>query len=77
MKMNLSLAMSPNSGAASSPYSGATSAEHRKEKWTKLKFVTSRISSALTPVPWQRQEKKKIYKYKFRRTESSLQQYFF
>lgn len=68
-RLNLSLPISPNFGAASSPSSCANSAEQGKEKWTELKSVTSRISSALTPMPWQRQEKKRIYKYKFRRIE--------
>lgn len=59
-RLNLNLAMSPNFGAASSPYGCATSAEQGKAKWTKLKSVTSRISSALTPMPWQRQKRKDL-----------------
>lgn len=30
--------------------------KREKNKWAKLNFVTSRVSSALTPVPWQRQK---------------------
>lgn len=60
MKTELEFSNKPNFSAASSPYSCATSAEQGKEKWTKLKSVTSRISSALTPMPWQRQEEKDL-----------------